>query len=222
MPASTITHSTDLQLGESQNDTSTAVLTQADATSTPGALRDGLGVVASLLCAIHCAAMPFVIGLLPLIGLGFLADAAFHQWMAVICLAIAISSFVPGWRQHRRLIPGMTAFGGIVLITAAAYSGSTHCCPTANAATTGSSAGSDNPHTSACLVEGCNSACTGTQANDENSDDQRVFGTHTGVPTVAGFGAWLTPFGGLLLIAAHLLNRFLICRCSCASTCNTR
>ena len=36
------------------------------------AYRDGLGVAASVLCAIHCAAMPFVVGFLPLLGLGFL------------------------------------------------------------------------------------------------------------------------------------------------------
>ena len=33
------------------------------------AYRDWLGVSASVLCAIHCAAMPFVVGFLPLLGL---------------------------------------------------------------------------------------------------------------------------------------------------------
>ncbi|MEM6364443.1 MAG: MerC domain-containing protein, partial [Planctomycetota bacterium] len=51
--------------------------------------KDFVGVVASIACAIHCAAMPFVIAYLPAMGLSFLADEAFHKWMAVACFAIA-------------------------------------------------------------------------------------------------------------------------------------
>lgn len=44
---------------------------------------DWLGMIASIGCAIHCAAMPFVIAYLPALGLSFLADEAFHKWMAL-------------------------------------------------------------------------------------------------------------------------------------------
>ena len=53
-------------------------LPRESASTPPQAWRDWLGIGASVLCAIHCAAMPFVVGLLPLIGLSFLADPAFQ------------------------------------------------------------------------------------------------------------------------------------------------
>ncbi len=93
------------------------------------AYRDWLGVGASVLCAIHCAAMPFVIGFLPLLGLSFLADPAFHQWMVAICLALALVAFVPGWRRHHRLVPAAIGLAGLTLITVAAFAGPEECCP---------------------------------------------------------------------------------------------
>ena len=93
------------------------------------AYRDWLGVGASVLCAIHCAAMPFVIGFLPLLGLSFLADPAFHQWMVAICLALALLAFVPGWRRHHRLAPTGIGLAGLTLITVAAFAGPEECCP---------------------------------------------------------------------------------------------
>ena len=64
------------------------------------AWRDWLGMVASIGCAIHCAAMPFVIAYLPALGLSFLADESFHKWMALVCFLIAIVAFIPGVRKH--------------------------------------------------------------------------------------------------------------------------
>ena len=62
------------------------------------AYPDWIGVAASLLCAIHCAAMPFVVGFLPLLGLSFLADPSFHQWMVAVCLALAAApQRSPAW-----------------------------------------------------------------------------------------------------------------------------
>ncbi|HXD83673.1 MAG TPA: MerC domain-containing protein, partial [Rudaea sp.] len=40
---------------------------------------DRLGAAASLLCAVHCAALPFVLALLPALGLGFLANHGFER-----------------------------------------------------------------------------------------------------------------------------------------------
>ena len=94
------------------------------------AYRDWLGVGASVLCAIHCAAMPFVVGFLPLLGLSFLADPSFHQWMVAICLALALLAFVPGWRRHHRLAPALIGLAGLGLITFAAFAGPDDCCPT--------------------------------------------------------------------------------------------
>ena len=60
-----------------------------------GGWRDWVGVVASFGCAVHCAAMPFVISFLPALGLSFLANEMFHRWMALACFLIAMAAFVP-------------------------------------------------------------------------------------------------------------------------------
>jgi len=64
---------------------------------------DWVGMVASIGCAIHCAAMPLVIAYLPALGLSFLADEAFHQWMALACFVIALTAFIPGLCKHGQL-----------------------------------------------------------------------------------------------------------------------
>lgn len=132
------------------------------------AYRDWLGVGASVLCAIHCAAMPFVVGFLPLLGLSFLADPSFHQWMVAICLALALLAFVPGWRRHHRLAPAIIGMAGLGLITFAAFAGPDDCCPTPCDASTNSTdaatmtVAAANPIASpvACAATCCDTATT--------------------------------------------------------------
>ena len=92
--------------------------------------KDFLGIAASTGCAIHCAAMPIVIGYLPLLGLEFLADETFHQWMVLICFVIAIAAFVPGWRNHGRLLPATLGIVGLCIIAATAFFIPDTCCAT--------------------------------------------------------------------------------------------
>ena len=132
------------------------------------AYRDWLGVGASVLCAIHCAAMPFVVGFLPLLGLSFLADPSFHQWMVAICLALALLAFVPGWRRHHRLAPAIIGMTGLGLITFAAFAGPDDCCPTpcdastnsTDAATMTVAAASPMTSPAACVAVCCDTAAT--------------------------------------------------------------
>lgn len=93
------------------------------------AWTDWCGIVVSVACAIHCAAMPLVIASLPAMGLTFLADASFHKVMAVACSLLAGAAFVPGWRRHRRLLPIGVAAVGLLLITTAAFAVEADCCP---------------------------------------------------------------------------------------------
>ena len=132
------------------------IATQPDlGPSTSQAYRDWLGVGASVLCAIHCAAMPFVVGFLPLLGLSFLADPSFHKWMVGICLGLALLAFVPGWRRHHRLAPAIIGVSGLTLITLAAFAGPEDCCPTP---CDGSAVAATNDDTT------CAAACCDTEA----------------------------------------------------------
>ena len=63
---------------------------------------DKAGVTASFLCAIHCAMMPFIITMLPLVGLGFLSSEPV-EWGLLACSAVlGTLSLCVGFREHRR------------------------------------------------------------------------------------------------------------------------
>jgi hypothetical protein len=79
-------------------------------------LADRLGALASFLCAIHCALLPFVLALLPLLGLGFLASHGFERGFVLFACVLALSSLVGGYRRHRRPLPLRLALTGLVLL----------------------------------------------------------------------------------------------------------
>jgi hypothetical protein len=74
---------------------------------------DRAGATASLLCAVHCALLPFVLALLPLIGLEFLAGHTFERVFVACAAALASASILTAYRRHRRphalilMLPGL-------------------------------------------------------------------------------------------------------------------
>ncbi|MEM9367683.1 MAG: MerC domain-containing protein [Planctomycetota bacterium] len=191
---------------------------------------DLIGMVASIGCAIHCAAMPFVVASLPALGLSFLADEAFHQWMAVACFAIAVAAFVPGWRRHGRLVPGIIGIVGLTCISGAAFALPGECCVACASASAEEVSGA-----ALCPDDMCDCCATATtdepvegnraESTDDvpapptqSVDDLAVTESETMSPLLAGIAPWLTPVGGLILVAAHLLNR----RFGCVRECCTQ
>jgi hypothetical protein len=79
---------------------------------------DTLGIVASTLCLIHCAAMPLVITFLPILGLRFLEGHAAHYCLAAFVVAFALLAIVPGYLKHKKtsVLLSMLAGVGIVLL----------------------------------------------------------------------------------------------------------
>lgn len=65
------------------------------------AAADRVGATASFLCAVHCAALPFVLTVLPAIGLGFLANHAFERWFIAFATALALTMLTRGYLRHR-------------------------------------------------------------------------------------------------------------------------
>lgn len=185
----------------------------------PSVWRDLLGITASIACAIHCAAMPFVIGFLPAFGLSFLADESFHKWMAGACFLIALVSFLPGWRRHRRCLPAAVAATGLTIITAAAFGLSGECCAACDSNVEITSA-----QDSAEAVPPCCEHCEHCVAETSTSAAK----TEQSLPTVLNqaqaslvpafitqHAAWWTPIGGMLLVFGHLLNRCFVSNCVC-------
>lgn len=80
---------------------------------------DQVGMIASSLCALHCLLMPLAVGLLPLFGLGFLADEQTEWALIGMALFVGLCSLIPGfWFHHRKLQPLIVfAFGvGLILL----------------------------------------------------------------------------------------------------------
>jgi hypothetical protein len=78
---------------------------------------DNLGMTASTLCAIHCAAVPVFFTSLPLIGLGFLANPWVEWIMIIIAVVIGISSIGNSYfKEHHRVLPLAMLIGGFVII----------------------------------------------------------------------------------------------------------
>jgi len=77
------------------------------------AAADRIGATASFICALHCAALPFVLAVLPTLGLGFLADHLFERIFIACASALALTVLLHGYRRHhdpralRLLIPGL-------------------------------------------------------------------------------------------------------------------
>jgi len=76
-------------------------------------LVDRVGATASMLCAVHCVLLPFVLALLPLIGLEFLAGPTFERVFVACAAALASASILTAYRRHRKphalflMVPGI-------------------------------------------------------------------------------------------------------------------
>lgn len=79
-------------------------------------LVDRVGATASMLCAVHCALLPFVLALLPLIGLEFLAGHIFERIFVACAAALASASILVAYRRHRRPHALFLMIPGIVLL----------------------------------------------------------------------------------------------------------
>ena len=78
---------------------------------------DFIGFSASLLCAIHCAALPFLLTLSSLAGLQFLENEWVEYSIILLSLLIASRSLIHGYRKHhKKHIALLIAVGGFAMI----------------------------------------------------------------------------------------------------------
>ncbi len=65
-----------------------------------------VGATASLICAIHCLAMPLLIGVLPILGLSLLASSWLEWSLIGFTGAVGLFTLIPSYHlKHRRLQP---------------------------------------------------------------------------------------------------------------------
>lgn len=78
---------------------------------------DKVGISASLLCAIHCALMPFLLPVAAMLGFSFLWSPGFEALMLLLALAVGLYSLTIGYRHsHRNSLPFLFLAGGIAVI----------------------------------------------------------------------------------------------------------
>jgi MerC mercury resistance protein len=83
----------------------------------PASSPDRLGIVASTLCAVHCAGTALLAGVS---GVGALfADERLEVGFCVCALSLALTALVRGSRRHRSWMPGCVGSPGVVLLLTA-------------------------------------------------------------------------------------------------------
>lgn len=87
---------------------------------------DRFGAFASFLCAVHCALLPLVFGVLPALGLAFLADHAFERAFVGFAIVLASISLLFGLRKHGSYRAFWFLLPGIGLLILGMLIGDTH------------------------------------------------------------------------------------------------
>jgi hypothetical protein len=87
-----------------------------DHNGSPQFWADSLGASVSIACAIQCTLFPLLIGVLPLLGLGFLAGDGLETVFLTTSIILALGSFSWGFRRHKKLYIFLFLIGGLALI----------------------------------------------------------------------------------------------------------
>ncbi|MEP4077845.1 MerC domain-containing protein [Haloferula sp.] len=163
---------------------------------------DRVGVLASVLCAIHCAATPFLLLMLPTFG-KFWAHPASHWGMAMIVVPIALLMMSKGYQRHRRAWILAIGIAGILLVIAGAFAPYFENASPSTGSPATSESNSDQSASGISEDGKCTDSCCPSLVTDE-AGKQRLE-----VPTASV----LTTAGGIFLIGTHLGN--LCCCPSC-------
>jgi MerC mercury resistance protein len=79
---------------------------------------DQIGIGLSFACAIHCMALPLLVAVLPLTGLGFLVQSPTEALLVLASPVLAAGSLCWGFRLHRRWHVFVVLSAALVLIGA--------------------------------------------------------------------------------------------------------
>ena len=161
-------------------------------------LLDRLGIGASLLCAIHCIAAPFLLLLLPAAGAVW-SHPAVHWILAVLVVPLALWVLINGYRKHGNKLTLYAAVAGTLLILAGLISPMLHAEPVVKFdVPTLMGAPAEVP-----AADVCTEPCCPTITHDTAAQTATI-----AMPP----GGLLTLIGSVLLVLAHTSN-LIACRC---------
>ena len=79
-------------------------------------LAESAAVTASLLCMVHCLALPLAIALLPSLSNVLTVPERFHIGILLFAAPMAAFALLTGWRLHGRIAPLALGLPGIALL----------------------------------------------------------------------------------------------------------
>lgn len=78
-----------------------------------------MGILTSVLCAIHCGLLPLVLPTLPLIGIESPENVFFEWLMIALAFAVGVFSLIHGYKtHHHRILPLIFFSVGMVFLIA--------------------------------------------------------------------------------------------------------
>lgn len=75
---------------------------------------DRVGAMASAICAVHCVLTGAALGLLSVMGLGFLGSEPAELAFLAITFSVGVVAVVHGLRKHHSVVPSLFFVGGLV------------------------------------------------------------------------------------------------------------
>ncbi len=180
--------------------------------------KDRIGIIASVTCAIHCAATPILLACLPALTFTeWMASPRFHQIAAIVCVAMVSLAIWPAFRKFKdyRVLSLSTA--GLGLLITAAFFLPDECCSHAVTSASNSAPHAGHNHE----VPDDPSHNHANHEADYGENFKTALASVASPELIALVQPWMTPFGGLLLVIAHGINlRRRVCtrsRCKCKS-----
>jgi hypothetical protein len=82
---------------------------------------DQIGLGLSVICALHCLLLPFVLLSLPMLARYYLANPFFHVFLALLILPVGTYAFLAGFRHHRNLWVLFLGMPGMFLVVVVPY-----------------------------------------------------------------------------------------------------
>jgi len=79
-------------------------------------VADKVAVGLSLLCAMHCLALPIAVGMVPSMVAYGLADEAFHTWLILAVIPLSAFALTMGCQKHRKTSVLYIGFFGLLLL----------------------------------------------------------------------------------------------------------
>ena len=89
-------------------------------------ISDKAAIGFSLLCALHCFALPVSVVLFPSLASLPLDNEAFHRWMLAVVIPASAYALTLGCKQHKRHRIFVLGFAGISSMLAAVIVGETY------------------------------------------------------------------------------------------------